>query len=126
MRVPRFNMPFELGLACAVAQLERRHEYFLVEALPFRLQQSLSDLNGQDPRIHGGTVDGMLGAVSDCFGTRGPQPSHARMRKLHDVVSRRAHEVRRQVGARDLYTPAIFRRTVLIAIAVARNLDIIE
>ena len=42
--VPRFNMPFELGLAVEMSQ-HQKHEWFALEARPFRLQRSLSDLN---------------------------------------------------------------------------------
>lgn len=58
---PRFNMPFELGLAvdwslCAGS----RHQWFVFESRPHRLSKSLSDLNGTDPYIHEGTVHGVL------------------------------------------------------------------
>jgi len=50
-RCPRFNMPFEAGLAYA-AHLIRRG----LESTPHRLQRSLSDLNGFDPFVHRGTA----------------------------------------------------------------------
>ena len=46
-------MLFELGLA--VGRTKRRHlkhEWFVFEARRFRLQHSLSDLNGIAPHIH--------------------------------------------------------------------------
>ncbi|MBI3491235.1 MAG: hypothetical protein HY047_05560 [Acidobacteria bacterium] len=45
--VPRFNMPFELGLAVAISDARRtrlRHEWRVMEAEPFRINESLSDL----------------------------------------------------------------------------------
>jgi hypothetical protein len=51
-RVPRFNMPFELGIAVAVALAEqgaKAHQFRIFEAKPYRLQQSLSDILGHDP-----------------------------------------------------------------------------
>ncbi len=61
---PRFNMPFELGLAVAIAKMERRkHEWFVFESVRHRLNKSLSDLAGTDPYIHEGTSRGVLGAL---------------------------------------------------------------
>jgi hypothetical protein len=68
VRVPRFNMPFELGLAVALARRSpNRHQFRVLEAAPYRLQHSLSDLNGFDPYIHHGTVNGMFEAICDVF-----------------------------------------------------------
>lgn len=59
---PRFNMPFELGLT--VGRNTRRagteHTWFVFEAIPWRLQKSLSDLNGTDVDIHGGSAAGVF------------------------------------------------------------------
>ena len=38
LRVPRFNMPFELGLAYAIAQ-QRTHDFFVFEERSHRLQE---------------------------------------------------------------------------------------
>ena len=43
LRVPRFNMPFELGLAYGIAQ-RQSHSFFVLEERSHRLQASLSDL----------------------------------------------------------------------------------
>ena len=46
---PRFNMPFELGLAVALEKTQRgRHEWLVFEARPHRVWKSLSDLAGTD------------------------------------------------------------------------------
>jgi len=74
-RCPRFNMPFELGLAVSLAlTTPSRHHWFVFEEQPHRLQKSLSDLNGFDPFIHGGTVEGMMHALGNAFVTVRPQP----------------------------------------------------
>lgn len=52
LRVPRFNMPFELGVAYAIAR-QHPHSFFVLEARSHRLQVSLSDLNGHDPHSTG-------------------------------------------------------------------------
>ena len=59
---PRFNMPFELGLAVALdaAFPKKRHTWFVFETAQWRMQKSLSDLNGTDVYVHGGTVEGVF------------------------------------------------------------------
>jgi hypothetical protein len=44
---PRFNMPFELGLAVAFHwRRSAKHTWFVLETEKWRIQKSLSDLNG--------------------------------------------------------------------------------
>jgi hypothetical protein len=66
-RVPRFNMPFELGLAVAQSAGNRRQTGYVCETVPYRINKSLSDLNGTDVRIHDGTVRGVFGALCEIF-----------------------------------------------------------
>lgn len=68
-RVPRFNMPFELGLAYQESfRSGGKHSVFILEEVPHRLQRSLSDLNGHDPLIHYGKVSGILRCVLNALG----------------------------------------------------------
>jgi len=66
-RVPRFNMPFELGLAVAQDARNRGETWYICETIPHRISKSLSDLNGTDVRIHNGTVRGVFGALCAIF-----------------------------------------------------------
>jgi hypothetical protein len=51
---PRFNMPFELGMACAVNILDSkaRHPFCIFHKTKFRLGRTLTDMNGMDPFIY--------------------------------------------------------------------------
>jgi hypothetical protein len=60
-------MPFELGLAVAQNVRNRRETWYVCETVPHRIGKSLSDLNGTDVRIHGGTVEGVFGALCECL-----------------------------------------------------------
>lgn len=68
-KLPRFNMPFEAGLAMGAIRfgsrqpLQPRRDMLLLDAVPFRDKQTLSDLAGQDPKIHGNDPKRMVGAV---------------------------------------------------------------
>ncbi len=55
-KLPRFNMPFELGMFYGAQRFgTARHKVknaLVLDAVPFRYQQVLSDLNGIDVKIH--------------------------------------------------------------------------
>jgi hypothetical protein len=59
---PRFNMPLELGMTITWQLLnpDQHKRWFVFESEPYRLQKSASDLNGTDPNIHNGTVEGVF------------------------------------------------------------------
>lgn len=124
-RVPRFNMPFELGLACALAHGDGgKHSFVLLEEQPYRLQRSLSDLSGVDPYVHRGTPRGVLSVLSDWLGTHAHDPTPRRMERLFEIVHTRAKQMKRELDQPTVFTPALFRRTTLVAMAVARNMQI--
>jgi hypothetical protein len=68
-RTPRFNMPFELGLCVADANRRegQKQNWFVFEAVANRVDKSLSDLKGTDPKIHGATVRGVLSGLCNVF-----------------------------------------------------------
>src|SRR5258708_12794454 len=76
-RVPRFNMPFELGLCVADANRHegQRQNWFVFEAVANRVDKSLSDLKGTDPKIHGATVRGVLSGFCNVFRPPRRQPT---------------------------------------------------
>jgi hypothetical protein len=54
--LPRFNMPFELGLAVAAKNFKPNHKSDRIKimvAKPYKLPAYLSDLGGNDPSAHG-------------------------------------------------------------------------
>lgn len=52
--LPRFNMPFECGLALGAIRYENRsgRDFLLMSGEPFQDKVTLSDLAGQDPKYH--------------------------------------------------------------------------
>lgn len=62
---PRFNMPFEAGLAYGAARFGRSktRDLLILEAEPFRDNRTTSDLKGQDTKVHGNDPDRMVDAV---------------------------------------------------------------
>src|ERR1700721_2025726 len=55
---PRFNMPFELGLTVGLGNV--KHPWIVCETVRRRVNKSLSDIDGTDVYIHGGTVRGVF------------------------------------------------------------------
>jgi hypothetical protein len=111
-RCPRFNMPFELGLAVATSRLGPRHHWVVLESVRYRLQKSLSDLNGFEPYIHDGTPEGVLRALGDAF-ERENQPSEAQLLAQYRELRRVAARL-----PKDLFRPRAFRELVLAAQAL--------
>lgn len=124
LRVPRFNMAFELGLAYAIAQ-QKHHDFFVFEERPYRLQASLSDFGGHDPHIHGGTQAGVLRCVLDCFGTQSQEPTFATLRSLSLKLGRSISKLEREQNLRDPFHPYLFRQTVGAAVQIARTEGVI-
>jgi hypothetical protein len=114
-RVPRFNMPFELGLAVAEDAGKRRDSWYVCETVPYRISKSLSDLNGSDVRIHGGTVRGVFGALCDIFVRKTRQPSVQQMNRVYRVLRGNLPTIMRQAGARDPYGARVFRDLIFAA-----------
>lgn len=67
-KLPRFNMPFEAGIAYSLHTLKpfgREHHLCVLEAEKFRYQASISDLAGLDPKAHNNDPTKAIGCVRD-------------------------------------------------------------
>jgi hypothetical protein len=110
-RCPRFNMPFEAGLAYALFLTdENQHACAILEAENFRVQRTLSDLNGMDAYVHGETVRGLLVALTDLF----PAANADALMSVYRQVSASARLVKVQNG-NDLFRPSSYRQLVAIS-----------
>jgi len=111
---PRFNMPFELGLAVGSARANPRHKWFVFESVNRRLAKSLSDLDGTDPYIHDGTVRGVMREVCNVF-VRQAQPTVPQMMKMYRDLRRGIPRILRNAGGRSLFTARAFSDLCLAA-----------
>jgi hypothetical protein len=65
---PRFNMPFELGLAVAWQRVQpHEHTCHVFESRTRRIEKSLSDLGGTDVHIHRGLPAGVFAGLTNAF-----------------------------------------------------------
>jgi hypothetical protein len=89
--LPRFNMPFELGLdlGCRYyggGRLESKRSLIL-EREPYRYQRVLSDISGNDIRAHRGDPETLMAEVRNWLKamTRGTLPSGSSMWKRYSL-----------------------------------------
>ncbi len=116
---PRFNMPLELGITITWAKLHpKRHTWFLWESTPHRLQKSMSDLDGTDPYIHYGTVEGVLSELRNVF-LRDGAPPVQRMMKAYQIAEGHIERILAAAGTRSLYTASVFRELCYVALDLA-------
>jgi hypothetical protein len=107
-------MPFELGIAVEIAQRNRpRHQWFVFEARRYRLQRSLSDLNGTDPHIHEQRPRRVLIELTNAFVRARRQPQLNELERTYRFVSTGAGRSKRAYGT--LFGARPFKDLVLLA-----------
>jgi hypothetical protein len=115
----RFNMPFELGLACAIKLAHPNgYDVVVLDAKPYRIDRTLSDYKGRDPLIHGGTCEGMTAALLDAFETDVPDPEvefRRAARDLRNVLAQR----KRRLKSPSIFRPSLFKTLVANATKIA-------
>ena len=121
-RTPRFNMPFELGLAVSWQKLKRaNHTWFVFEAIKRRAEKSLSDISGTDVYIHNGNVRGVFTQLCNAFIRLKSQPTTQDMEqtylRLHDLLPK----LQKQTGADSPFEARIFRDLVVAARALTQR-----
>jgi len=132
-RIPRFNMPFELGLALSWSSVNPgRHSWFVCDSERHRVLKSISDLAGTDINIHDGRIQSVMRELCNIFVRRSVRPDVTDLlklyRKLRSVLpqiqraSRRAHSLRTESICRHL----LCRRTSPGRSRMARLIDIVE
>ena len=124
---PRFNMPFELGLAVAYQQSvnknrNKQHTWFVFEGVNRRLQKSLSDLNGTEVYIHDGTAEGVFRELAQAFVTARWQPSVAQIRIVHGRLRAEMPRLLEDAGSATPFQARVFRDCSVFANAVAEEL----
>lgn len=118
VRPPHYNLPFELGLAVA-AHRDRGIPYVLVAQAPTLLDQTLSDLKGEDPLVHDGSPLGVFRAMTNAFAQHGAQP--ADFTRVFRATEREAARLR-QSGYSSLYQRVTFDSLRRVAGATASRL----
>lgn len=120
---PRFNMPFELGMAVAweLTAPKNTHTWFVFESTHYRLQRSLSDLNGTDPHIHEGTAAGVLRGLGNALNRPGAQPTQEQMMRAYIAIYASLPSIMEQTGAATPFEARPFQSLIFAARAVMEN-----
>jgi hypothetical protein len=112
---PRFNMPFELGLAVVWARANPQHKWFVFESVNRRLTKSLSDMDGTDPYIHGGTVTGILREICNAFQSPAIQPTVPQMASMYRALRGSVPSILQNAGAQSMFSARVFSDLCLVA-----------
>ncbi len=122
----RFNMPFELGVACTLKLLHPAdYEVFVLDAQPYRLDKTLSDYKGRDPLIHRGTSDGLVACLLDAFGSS-DAASVNEIRKGLSVLNEASKRLKQDVRSNSLFRASLFRSLVAAAYDIAVDFGFIQ
>ena len=118
----RFNMPFELGLACGL-RLARPSEFevLVFDSKAFRLDRILSDYKGRDPLIHRNRASGIITCLLDAFESTIPVGA---VREGVMALHGSAENLKREYRVPTLFTASVFRALLGVAaqIGIQRNL----
>ena len=121
-------MPFELGLACAISELNRhRHKYVLLERERHRLTRTLSDLNGRDPYIHEGSPRQVVMRILDVLKPANGNPDVRAILRLDKNLCRATALLKEDYGASTVFASgALFTAVVATAARLATEADLIR
>ena len=118
-RTPRFNMPFELGLAVAHQKTGGEHTLFVFEQMSHRISKSLSDLDGSEVYLHHGKVNGVLAELSNAFVRSNRQPTLDQMRAIYRGLRRAKPIILHDAGTKTLFAARPFKDLSTFASALA-------
>ncbi len=120
---PRFNMPFELGLAVAFHwSRNAKHTWFVLETEKWRIQKSLSDLNGTDVYVHGGTPEGIFRELAKAFVRETRQPTVIQLRTIYQEIRSTLPKFLDIAGSGDPFQARVFQDISVYAGVLAQKL----
>lgn len=108
-------MPFELGLSAMGSG-----RFFVLEEEAYRLQVTLSDLNGYDPLIHRGDPEVLLRKMRDALYSPRHRPSHRALFDVFTRVKRKVYADLRQTGA-EFFSRSSFDDILALTTAECRD-----
>lgn len=121
----RFNMPFELGLACALKEQTGSHDFLVLERERHRLDRTLSDLKGIDPKIHGGSARSVIAAVLEVLQLPTDNPSVAEVWRLYRYLRQILPILKAEHGRNTLFSSRVYGELVTQGWLHARELGLL-
>jgi hypothetical protein len=90
--------------------------------IPFgQRRQSLSDLDGTDAYIHGGTIRGVFRRLSNAFVGSSRQPTVTEMMQIYKVLPQ-FRAILKKAGAKDAFNAGVFKELCVLARTAADEL----
>ena len=120
-RTPRFNMPFELGLAVAHQKASGEHTWFVFEQTPHRLSKSLSDLDGSEVYLHEGKPNGVLAELGNAFVRADRQPTIDQMRAIYRGLRAAIPTILHDAGVSTVFAARPFKNLTALAVQLSNR-----
>ena len=115
----RFNMPFELGLACNIARNNSAYQIVVMERKPHRLDKTLSDYKGRDLLIHAGSCERLVSCILDTFVTSDSMLHPQVVRKVARKLRAAASEIKKDYRRKEVFHTALYLALVSSAVELA-------
>ena len=112
-RPPRFNIPFELGIAYALSKLHG-HKFIMLEAKEYRSDVTLSDLKGVDCFAHANKPRKVISWVLSELGSTKRPPDIEKVMEIFDYLCQIAPQLKRSHKG-----PGVFYRPIVSALIAA-------
>lgn len=121
---PRFNMPFELGLAVGWQKFrEPNHTWCIFGSRSWRAGKSLSDLSGTDVYVHYGNPSGVFREICNALVLTDYQPDVANMATIYRALRRGLPGIIIKTGAKSAFEARVFAELIAAAkLVVAQHL----
>jgi hypothetical protein len=119
-RPARFNMPFELGLACSLKLSGSPHEIVVLDSIDYQLDKTLSDYKGRDSWIHHNRCDQLVTCLLDIFEAAN-EPPPSSLRSAARFLRQSARQIVQQYRTPTIFRPAPFRALVSAATVLAQE-----
>ena len=125
-QVPRFNMPFELGMAYYKARLSGKHQCFVFANDHRQFEQSLSDLKGIDILQHGSDAAKLFSELRAAFESEGPKPSVPEMKEVHGLLDVQMPSIFDECGCATVFHASAFKQIVFMLLRLWRSRQVSE
>jgi hypothetical protein len=112
--LPRFNMPFELGIAVCLAKKSASYSWSGFDSKRYQAARTLSDLAGTDFLIHRDSVKGVFAGLCDVFVKKG-MPSVPLLLELHETLTLSLPSLQKECGADSLYSARMLTELIQAA-----------
>lgn len=121
---PRFNIPFELGIAYALSKLHA-HKFIVFESKYYRSDITLSDLKGVDSLIHRNKPRKVISCVLSELGSTRQPPDIEQVMKIFNQLCRIAPRLKHSHRGSKVFERPIIRGLIAAAIEQAVTMGLI-